>query len=351
MSESDWLKKDYYKDLGVSQDATDDEIDKAYRRMARKYHPDLNHSPGAADKFAAANEAYGVLHNKAQRKRYDAIHRLAAGGARFTGSGGAGGYNADDFSNLFGSMFGGGQSEGSPFSSIFSQFGSRGGNSNGYTTYFTNMGGTPRGYSSQNAYQYGGGTGAAGTAGPQRGADIRSSVTLTFAQAVSGTSVRLRVGSQSFIARVPAGIHDGQSIRIPGKGRAGTNGGAAGDLYLKVTVTPDPLFSMEGRNLVRPLPLTVSEAVLGGTVEVSDFEGTRLRVCVPAGTSSGTKLRVRGRGIQSPSGNGDLLLRVEIRVPKRTSLLAKKAIRDFEARTPSLKDSLAKERIQGKDGD
>ncbi len=349
MSESDWLKKDYYKDLGVSQDATDDEIDKAYRKMARKYHPDLNHSPGAADKFAAANEAYGVLHNQAQRKRYDAIHRLASGGARFTGSGGAGGYNADDFSNLFGSMFGGGQSEGSPFSSLFSQFGSRGGNSNGYTTYFTNMGSGARGFGSRGSYQDYGMNGA--SAGPQRGADIRSSVTLTFAQAVSGTSVRLRVGSQSFIARVPAGIHDGQSIRIPGKGRAGTNGGAAGDLYLKVTVTPDPLFSMEGLNLVRTLPLTVSEAVLGGTVEVSDFQGTHLRVRVPAGTSSGTKLRVRGRGVQSPSGTGDLLLRVEIRVPKRTSLLAKKAIRDFEARTPSLKDSLAKERLLGNGGD
>lgn len=343
MSESDWLKKDYYKDLGVSEDATDEQIDKAYRKMARKYHPDLNHSPGAADKFAAANEAYGVLHDKNQRKRYDAIHRLASGGARFTGSGGAGGYNADDFSNLFGSMFGGGQA--SPFSSVFSQFGGAG---SGGTTYFTETG--PDGRTRFSTSGFGsrpGGSAGYGYGAPEKGADIRSSVRLTFAQAVKGAEVRLRVGSNTFTARVPRGIHDGQTIRIPGKGHAGRGGGAPGDLYLTVSVSEDPVFSMEGRNLVRDLPLSVSEAVLGGVVEVADFQGKTLRVRVPAGTSSGTKLRVRGAGVEGQYGsqNGDLLLRVQIRVPKRTSLVAKKALRDFDSHTPSLEAALQKERL------
>ncbi|MBQ3308267.1 MAG: DnaJ domain-containing protein [Aeriscardovia sp.] len=324
MAENEWLSKDFYKTLGVSQDATHDDISKAYRKLARKYHPDLNHDPGATEKFKDISEAYDVLSNKDQRRKYDAIRSFGAGGARFTGGSSANGFSAGDFSDLFGSMFGDGDrtnvrfstSSGSgAFSDIFSQFAGGQAGFGGYSA--------PR---------------------PQAGEDLHSAVTLTFRQAVKGATVSLRVGGSSFKTHVPAGVRDGQTIKIPGKGRAGTGGGANGDLYLKLTVKPDDVFSIEGVNLVRPLPLTVAEAALGGTVEVTDFDGTLLKVKVPAGTSGGTKLRVRKRGVATSSTTGDLLLRVEVRLPKHPSTAAKKALRAFDEATGDFAREIQEER-------
>lgn len=336
MAESDWLKKDYYKILGVSNSASDEDINRAFRRMARKYHPDLNHSKGAADKFKEINEAYDVLHNKKQRQRYDAIRRFGAGGARFTSGGANGGFSSDDFSSLFGDVFnnmgtGNGRirfttSGGGPgFSQMFSNFGSSmGGGESPFGRTYTSY--------AQQAPQ------------PQNGRDLHSNVSLTFREAVNGATVRLSVGGRSFRARIPAGIRDGQQIRLPGRGGLGRNGGRNGDLYLRVNVGKDPVFTMRGADLERALPLTIGEAGTGAIVMTHDFDGNAVRVRVPVGTSGGTRLRVRGRGMQTVNGTGDLLLRVEIRLPKRMSLKARHDLSEFDKHTPTFAARVKAER-------
>ncbi len=345
MAESDWLKKDYYKILGVSDSASDEEINKAFRKMARKYHPDLNHEKGAAEKFKDVNEAYDVLHNKQQRKRYDAIRRFGAGGARFTSGGANGGFSSDDFSSLFGDVFsnmGAGNGRvrfstsgaGPGFEQMFSNLGGMGGPS---------ASGMPFG-SSYQTYE-GGGTGYAPRAAqPQTGRDLHSTVSLSFRQAVEGALVRLRVGGRSFKARVPAGIRDGQQIRLPGKGGRGSNGGRDGDLYLRVEVASDPVFTMRGNDLERALPLTVGEAGAGTVVTTHDFDGNTVKVRVPVGTSGGTRLRVRGKGVKTTDGTGDLLLRVEIRLPKRMGLKAKHDLAEFDKDTATFAARVKAER-------
>lgn len=332
MAENEWLSKDFYKILGVSQDATHDEISKAYRKLARKYHPDLNHDPGAAEKFKDISEAYDVLSNKDQRRKYDAIRSFGAGGARFTGGSSANGFSTGDFSDLFGSMFGDGGATNVRFST--------GGDSGAFSDIFSQFAGGASPFTGGGQADFGGYYAPR----PQAGEDLHSAVTLTFRQAVKGATVSLRVGGSSFKTHVPAGVRDGQTIKIPGKGRPGIAGGPNGDLYLKVTVKPDDVFSMEGVNLVRSLPLTVAEAALGATVEVADFNGTLLKVKVPAGTSGGTKLRVRKRGVVTSSTTGDLLLRVEVRLPKHLSMAAKKALRSFDEATSDFAHEIQEER-------
>lgn len=351
MAESDWLKKDYYKILGVSDSASEDEINKAFRKMARKYHPDLNHSKGAAEKFKDVNEAYDVLHNKQQRQRYDAIRRFGAGGARFTSGGANGGFSSDDFSSLFGDVFsnmGAGNGRvrfstsgtGPGFAQMFSNLGGMGGTSSG----------TPFGQGYQ--YQTYEGTPGAGTgtgyapraAQPVAGRDLHSTVSLTFHQAVEGATVRLRVGGRSFKTRIPAGIHDGQQLRLPGRGGRGSDGGRDGDLYLRIEVGADPVFTLRGKDLERALPLTVGEAGAGSVVTTHDFDGNEVKVRVPVGTSGGTRLRVRGKGVKTTDGTGDLLLRVEIRLPKRMGLKAKHDLSEFDKDTATFAARVKAER-------
>lgn len=352
MAESDWLKKDFYKILGVSNSASDEDINKAFRKMARKYHPDLNHSKDAAEKFKEVNEAYDVLHNKQQRKRYDAIRRFGAGGARFTSGGANGGFSSDDFSNLF-----------SYFGDVFSNMGSgngrirftQSGGGPGFAQMFSNFSSNGTG-----SMPFGAGAGSGAGAGmgagmggnmytqqaprPENGRDLHSSVTLSLRQAVKGATVRLSVGGRSFKARIPAGIRDGQQIRLPGRGGLGRNGGSNGDLYLRVDVEPDATFTMKGRDLERGLPLTIGEAGTGAVVKTYDFDGNAVKVRVPVGTSGGTRLRVRGRGVHTTSGTGDLLLRVEIRLPKRMSLKAKHNLSEFDKNTATFAARVQKER-------
>ncbi|MBQ1803885.1 MAG: DnaJ domain-containing protein [Bifidobacteriaceae bacterium] len=267
--------------MGVSQSASQDEINKAYRKLARKYHPDLNHDPSAVEKFKDISEAYDVLSNADQRKKYDAIRQFGSGGARFTA--GSGGYGADSgFSDIFSSMFGGGGGRASGFSDIFSQFGGGG----GYSRY-----------------------------SDPRDLDLESSVDLSLLQVVTGATVSLKVNGSLIKTKIPAGVKNGQTIKLKGKGAQDPVTGARGDLYLEVRINPDPVFSMEGRNIVRNLPLTFSQACLGASVIVKDITGESLKVKVPEGTSSGAVLRVKGRGCAT-SPKGDLLLKVQILVPK-----------------------------------
>ena len=224
MAENEWLSKDFYKVLGVSKDATDDEITKAYRKLARKYHPDLNKTKEAEEKFKDISEAYDVLSNKDNRQKYDAIRQFGMGGARFAGGSGAGGFDAGAFSDIFGSMFGGGAGAGA--------YGTGG---NGSRIRFQTGGGNPN--INDIFSMFGGGAGGPAGAGnpyggsyeqaaqPEDGEDRNSKINLTFRQSVKGATVSLSADGKKFKTHVPAGVRDGQKIRIPGKGKPGRNGG------------------------------------------------------------------------------------------------------------------------------
>ena len=209
MAENEWLSKDFYKVLGVSKEATDDEITKAYRKLARKYHPDLNKTKEAEEKFKDISEAYDVLNNKESRQKYDAIRQFGMGGARFAGGSGAGGFDASGFSDIFGSMFGG-TGMGGNGSRI--RFQTNGGNPN-LNDIFSMFGGA----AGQGAGAYGAGAGSPygayeQAAQPEDGEDRNSKINLTFRQAVKGATVSLSAGGKKFKTHIPAGVKDGQKI-------------------------------------------------------------------------------------------------------------------------------------------
>jgi molecular chaperone DnaJ len=271
------VAEDLYKVLGVSRKASDDEIKKAYRRLARRYHPDRNpDDPKAEEKFKEVQGAYDTLSDRAKREEYDAGGAFAGfGGAGgrgpFTAGPGGGGGNFVDLGDLF-SMFGGGRG--------------------------------PRGWPQQ------------------RGRDLETEVRLSFDQAIRGTQVNVAgAEGKRFKVNIPAGVKDGARIRIAGKGEASTSGGPPGDLYVTTRVTPSPVFKrLDGGSLEVTVPITIPEALRGATIEVPTLEGTK-RIKVPAGTKHGTIQRLRGEGAPKPKGKGrgDIRYRLEIEVPKRLS--------------------------------
>ncbi|MPV50532.1 DnaJ domain-containing protein [Pseudactinotalea sp. HY160] len=308
MTGQDWIEKDFYASLGVPKDADDAAIKKAYRKLARQYHPDQNPGDEAAEaKFKEIGEAYAVLSDAEQRQQYDSLRAMAGGGPRFaSGPGGA----AGGFEDLFGGMFAGG---------------AHGGSRMGYST----GGGVP--IDDLLGGLFGGGGAPAGF-GAQRGADMAASTTLGFRAAVEGAQVALTMsGGRTLNVRIPAGVHDGQRIRLRGKGRPGSGGAPAGDLVVTVAVDPHPVFGIDGRNLTMTVPITFPEAVNGAKISVPTFSGEPVRLKVPAGTQSGTRLRVKGRGVQSAKGAGDLIVTVEVAVPRKLGKDAARALADFEA--------------------
>lgn len=314
MSGQDWLSKDFYKVLGVSKDATAAEIKKAYRKKAKELHPDRHpDDPTAEDRFKEVGEAYAVLNDKEQRQQYDAIRAMGGGGARFaSGAGGAGG----GFEDIFSSMFGGGRPHGGQpdMEDILRMFGGGGGGFPG-AGGFAGAGGFP-----------GGGAGFQ----PQRkGEDLQARTTLSFRDAALGSDVTLNVGGRNVTARIPAGVQDGQKIRLRGKGQPSMTGGPAGDLILTVTVTKHPVWSAEGNNLRITVPVSFDEAVLGTTVQVPLFEGGVVSLKVPAGTPGGRTLRARGKGLTTSKGTGDLLVTIAIAVPTHVEGKAAKAVEDL----------------------
>ena len=313
MAENEWLSKDFYKVLGVSKDATDDEITKAYRKLARKYHPDLNKTKEAEEKFKDISEAYDVLSNKDNRQKYDAIRQFGMGGARFAGGSGAGGFDAGAFSDIFGSMFGGGAGAGA--------YGTGG---NGSRIRFQTGGGNPN--INDIFSMFGGGAGGPAGAGnpyggsyeqaaqPEDGEDRNSKINLTFRQSVKGATVSLSA--------------DGKN----------------GDLYLQINVAEDPKFSLRKRDIIMDLPITVGQAVAGVKVTAQDIDGNEVTFKVPAGSSSGTEVRISGRGVANRQGDGDLIGRVQIRIPDKPSLKVKHAAKEFDKECGDFADELAKER-------
>ena len=291
MASQDWLEKDFYKVLGVSKDASESEIKKTYRSLARKFHPDSNPGDASAEaRFKEISEAYSVLSDSQQRSEYDQIRAMQAGGPRFTAGGGPGG-----FEDVFGGMFGGmpRQGQSADFGDLFS--GLFGGGQGGFSGYRE----------------------------PTKGRDVVSRVTLDLPTAIKGTEVSLEgPGGKKITARVPAGVKDGQKIRIRGKGHPSPDGGKPGDVIITVGVPKHQVFAREGDHLRVEVPITFGEAALGATIEVPTIDGEVVKVKVPAGTPSGKVLRVKGRGVPAGAALGDLLVELQVAVPAHLSKAA-----------------------------
>lgn len=278
-------KRDFYEVLGVPRGASQDEIRKAYKKLARKLHPDVKpDDPDAQKKFAEITEAYEVLGDEEKRKKYDQFgHSFnQAGGNPFQGFQGGGGFDLED---ILGGMFGGG---GSPF---------------------------------------GGGRRGGGRA--QKGQDARAEITVPFTVAAEGGehSLSLQSGSKTerITVKIPAGIEDGQTIRLAGQGNPGIGGAAAGDLLVTIHVAPHPWFRREGTNILVDVPVTPSEAALGSKVDVPTLSDGIVVMNVPPGTSSGTRMRLRGKGVKSSRGAaaGDQFVVLKVVIPKDLSDEAK----------------------------
>ncbi|HSN43370.1 MAG TPA: molecular chaperone DnaJ [Propionibacteriaceae bacterium] len=367
MSTKDWLEKDYYKVLGVSKDATADDIKKAFRKLARENHPDQHPGDAAAERrFKEASEANSVLADAAKRKEYDEARSLFGGGGfRFPrGTNQAGPSSMDD---LFRHV----NSTDNPLGDIFGNL-------------FGQAGGAPR----------------RTNRGPRRGSDVEGEVTTSFMDAVEGTTVGVQMvseaacdacrgtgaksgtvprvcstcqgsgmqastsggvfsvtepcrdckgrglvvddpcavcngsgrarSSRTMQVRIPAGVTDGQRIRIKGKGSPGENGGAAGDLYVVVHVRPHPVFGRKEDNLTVTIPVTFTEASLGAEIEVPVLKGNPVKLRIAPGTPNGRTLRVRGKGVARANGtHGDLLVTVEVVVPEHLSDEARKALEEY----------------------
>ena len=296
MSGEDWLQKDFYKVLGVSKDADEATIKKAYRKLARTWHPDQNKgNPEAEERFKEIGEAYTVLSNPEQRQQYDAIRTMGTGG--FRGGAGGGGASGVNFEDLFGA-FGGGNGGNVRFST------SGGGAGFNLDDILGAFGG------------FGGAHGSPYQQAPQKGEDLHASTRITLKQSLSGVNIKLAVSGKPMTVKVPKGIKDGQSVRLRGKGKASINGGSAGDLIVTIHVEEDPVYSREGNDLRMTLPVTFAEATLGANVELPLIDGSTVTVKVPAGSDSGRTLRLKGRGVATKKGTGDLLATISVVVPK-----------------------------------
>jgi molecular chaperone DnaJ len=357
----EWFEKDYYKVLGVSDTATEKDITRAYRKLAKQHHPDAG--GGDEAKFKEISAAYDVLGDPAKRKEYDEVRRLGpvgAGGFRPFEEGGFGGsFRIDDLGDLFGGLFNRGRNRA-------------------------------------------GGTAGTRATGPQRGQDLEAHLHLSFLDAVNGLTTTVNVTSdavcsachgtgaapgtspvicptcggrgvvdenQGFFSfsqpcrtcggsgmkvetpcrncagtgtehrprqikvRVPAGVENGQRIRVKGRGGAGQNGGPSGDLYVVVSVAPHELFGRNGKDLTVTVPITFAEAALGATVKVPTLDAP-VSVKIPAGTRSGRTFRVRGHGVPAASGAGDLLVTVEVTVPAQLTDEQRAVLEQVQAAFP-----------------
>jgi curved DNA-binding protein len=297
--------KDYYETLGVPRNASDADIKKAFRKLAREHHPDVaKDKKKAEEKFKEINEAYEVLSDSAKRKKYDELGANWKSGAEFRpppgwenfGGGrarrGSGNVNAEEF------HFGG-----TGFSDFFEQvFGSRmRGGGGGF--------GTRGGFAEEDF--------------AERGRDVEGDIMVTLEEAMRGSvrSVTVQHNSRAdtYQVKIPAGVTEGQRLRVPGRGEAGSGGGESGDLYLRVRIARHPDFELEDHNLIYEAAIAPWEAVLGANVSVPTLDG-HVNIRIPAGTQGGQKLRVRGRGLPQRGGtNGDLIVVTRIEVPPRIS--------------------------------
>jgi molecular chaperone DnaJ len=312
VASQDWFDKDFYAVLGVKKDVSEADLKKTYRKLARQYHPDSNAGDAKAEaRFKEISEAYSVLSDPDQRTEYDQVRAMGSG-ARFT-SGAPG--QSGGFEDVFGSMFGQGNRRAG-----FQQ--------NGFEDLLGGMFGGGGFGRTSGGYQ--------GNGGPTRGRDLTASTTLDFLTAINGETISLQpTGGKVIKVKIPAGVSDGQKIRLKAKGEPSPDGGESGDLVLTVTVRKHPVFERDGQNLRVDVPVTFVEATLGATVEVPTLGGEPVRLRVAAGTPSGRVLRVKGRGVSTPKGTGDLLATVHVAVPSHLSDAAKKHLEAFAEAMPN----------------
>ncbi len=371
MSTKDYLEKDYYKVLGVSKTATPDEIKKSYRKLARKYHPDANKGNAASEeRFKEISEAHSVLSDTKRRKEYDEARSLFGGGFRAPGAGGggAGGFDLGDLFGGAGTGTGTGGRLGDLLGGVFGGGGGRtsqtrprrgadvetetslafGDAIDGVTVSLRLTGEGP----CQTCH----GTGAKAGTVPRvcptcEGTGQASKNLGSFAFSEPCRTCRGRglvvddpcpvcsgsgraMSSRTIGVRIPAGVADGQRIKLKGKGAPGERGGPAGDLYVRVHVTPHPVFGRSGHNLTVNVPVTFPEAALGAEVKVPAHRGAPVSVRIPAGTPNGRTFRVRGKGVRRSDGtNGDLLVTVQVQVPQQMTAQARQALESFREAT------------------
>jgi molecular chaperone DnaJ len=312
VASQDWFDKDFYKVLGVPKDISQAELKKAYRKLARKYHPDSNPGDTAAEaKFKEISEAHAVLSDTEQRKEYDQMRAMGAGAPRFAAGGGG---QAGGFEDVFGGMFGQGNQRTTR-------------SAGGFDDIFGNL--------------FGGGNfgqptgGFRGQGGPSKGRDLTATTSLDFVSAIKGETVKLQAaGSKPISVKIPAGVSDGQKIRLKGKGEPSIDGGPPGDLTLTVSVRKHPVFERDGLNLRVDVPVTFAEATLGATIEVPTLGGDPVKLRVTPGTPSGRVLRVKGRGVTTSKATGDLLAMVQVAVPSHLTAEAKDHLEAFAKAMP-----------------
>ncbi|MFK0239871.1 DnaJ C-terminal domain-containing protein [Microbacterium sp. NPDC090281] len=314
MASQDWFDKDFYKTLGVSKDVGDADLKKTYRKLARKYHPDSNQGDAKAEaKFKEISEAYSVLSDAEQRKEYDEIRAMGSG-ARFT----AGGAGAGGFEDVFSRYGQQGRGQAADFEDIFAMFNQGQGASFGNGRFGQTSGG----------YR--------GFGGPQRGSDVTARTTIDFTTAVQGETISLQgEDGKPFKVKIPAGVADGQKIRLRGRGRPSPDGGESGDIVVQIAVRPHPVFTRDGLNLRVVVPVTFTEATLGATIEVPTLGGDVVKLRVAPGTPSGRVLRVKGRGVASSKGTGDLLAELQVAVPTHLDEAARAALEKFQELEPT----------------
>src|SRR5512139_3571510 len=368
MTSADWATKDFYKVLGVSKDASADEVKNAYRKLARAHHPDSK--PGdkvAEERFKQIAEAYDVVGDPEKRKQYDELRAYGGGFGPFTTGRPGGGGQPFDMGDFLGGHGGGGGGFGDLFGTVF-------------------------------------GGGRTRQAAPRRGADVETDATINFLDSIEGVTVSLRLSSdaacpdcngtgarsgtvprvcpecdgvgmhaasvggaftmnetcpachgrglvvddpcptchgsgrgqstRSIQARIPAGVKDGQRIRLRGKGAPGERGGPSGDLYVNVKVSSHPVFGRKGDNLTVTVPISFDEGALGAEIKVPTLTGAPVTVKIPPGTPNGRTFRVRGKGVQRKDGHrGDLLVTVEVHVPAVLNDQAKAAVQAYREAT------------------
>jgi curved DNA-binding protein len=298
--------RDYYETLGVPKNASDDDIKKAFRKLARKYHPDVNKDKAAAEeKFKQLNEAYEVLGDPEKRKKYDELGENWNQPGGFRPPPGWGGQQPGGGFRRYSTEGGGIDFEfgGTGFSDFFEAFfgGGRGGGFGG---------GSPFGQRQSAA---------------ERGSDVEADIMVTLEEALHGSKrpISLRRGNsnkvESYQVKIPKGVHEGQRIRLAGQGEAGAGGGKSGDLFLRVRLARHPDFAVEGNDLIHEVRLPPWQAALGGELRVPTLEGQG-RLKVPPGTQAGQRFRLRGHGLPGASGGrGDLLVEIQIQIPKKLS--------------------------------
>jgi DnaJ-class molecular chaperone len=298
--------QDYYKTLGVPKTASADEIRKAHKKLSKKYHPDVNKDKSASEQFKQVQEAFDVLSDAEKRQQYDRFGQVFPGG---------GGPQGQPF-NWGGGRPGGGTAGPVDFSELFG--------GGGQIDLEQILGGA-----------FGGGGKRQSRRAPRRGDDAEVEVEIPFHIAVEGGKYELSLDRggrrENLTVTIPAGVDSGSLVRLAGQGQPGGNGGPAGDLLVRIRIASHPWFRREGNNLLVDLPVTVSEAALGAKVEAPTLSEGRVVVTIPPGTSSGAKLRLKGKGVLDRSTNdrGDLYVVVKIMVPRQPGPRAKQLLQEL----------------------